>query len=177
MQNFHPDHPLTRQTYLMQRCRRQLQQRHLVSQVKWVEPALIPCESCQPSKGTHWKICCMVLFGLCWERGGKSWGGIEIILWPLCEVKVWKRMPCGCYVAFIEILQSHLRCSVISPDNVDSLQMQSNSSAQFFPFNANGNMEIHAMLSIQQIWFFPLTPFGSTQIHLHNAGVYVCAGV
>lgn len=36
-------------------------------------------------------------------------------------------------------------------------------------------MEIHAMLSIQQIWFFPLTPFGSTQIHLHNARVCVCA--
>lgn len=83
-------------------------------------------------------------------------------------------MRCGCDVAFIEILQSHLGCPVISPDNVDSLQMQSNSSAQFFPFNGNENMEIHAMLSIQQIWFFPLTPFGSTQIHLHNAGVCVC---
>lgn len=83
-------------------------------------------------------------------------------------------MWCGCDVAFIEILQSHLRCCVISPDIGDSLQMQSNSSAQFFPFNGK-NMEIHAMLSIQQIWFFPLTPFGSTQIHLHNAWVCVCA--
>lgn len=35
--------------------------------------------------------------------------------------------------AFIEILQSHLPCQVIcSPDMVDSLQMQSNSSAHFF---------------------------------------------
>lgn len=42
MQNFHPGHPVTRQKYLMQRCRRQLQQRHLMSEVKWVEPALIP---------------------------------------------------------------------------------------------------------------------------------------
>lgn len=96
MQNFHPDHPVTRQTYLMQRCRRQLQQRHLMSEVKWVEPALIPCECCQPSKGTHRKICWMALFGFCrvsWLEGkGGGWGGTEIILWPLCEVKVWNRM-------------------------------------------------------------------------------------
>lgn len=85
MQNFHPDHPVTRQTYLMQRCRRQLQQRHLMSEVKWVEPALIPCECCQPSKGTHRKICWMALFGFCWvswlEGKGENSDHFMATLW------------------------------------------------------------------------------------------------
>lgn len=96
MQNFHPDHPVTRQTYLTQRCRRQLQQRHLMSEVKWVEPTLIPCESCQPSKGSHRKICWMVLFGFCWEAWMLGREGVEEVLRSFYGYFVRWKFEIGC---------------------------------------------------------------------------------
>lgn len=113
MQNFHPGHPVTRQTYLMQRCRRQLQQRHLMSEVKWVEPALIPIVNAVSAiKGSPQKKNRNMLGDI--VRGmrlsmARDWDHFMATLWGESlrtdALRVWD-------VALIEILHSHLPCQV-----------------------------------------------------------------